>query len=41
MGIAALIVGVDRGFMTRAQAIERLTKIVPFQLHLNLIPACH
>ena len=33
MGIAALIVGVDRGFMTRAQAIERLTKIVGFLEH--------
>jgi hypothetical protein len=30
MGIAALIVGVDRGFITRAQGIERLTKIVGF-----------
>ena len=30
MGIATLIVGVDRGFITRAQGIERLTKIVSF-----------
>ena len=30
MGIGALIVGVDRGFITRAQGIERLTKIVGF-----------
>lgn len=30
MGIATLIVGVDRGFITRAQGIERLTKIVTF-----------
>jgi exo beta-1,2-glucooligosaccharide sophorohydrolase (non-reducing end) len=33
MGIAALIVGVDRGFITRAQGIERLTKIVDFLEH--------
>ena len=33
MGIAALIVGVDRGFITRAQGIERLTKIVTFLEH--------
>jgi exo beta-1,2-glucooligosaccharide sophorohydrolase (non-reducing end) len=30
MGIAALVVGVDRGFITRVQGIERLTKIVGF-----------
>ena len=30
MGIATLIVGVDRGFITRAQGIERLSKIVSF-----------
>lgn len=30
MGIAALIVGVDRGFITRAQGIERVSKIVAF-----------
>ena len=30
MGIATLIVGVDRGFITRAQGMERLTKIVNF-----------
>lgn len=30
MGIAALIVGVDRGFITRAEGIERVTKIVDF-----------
>lgn len=29
-GIAALIVGVDRGFITRAEGIQRLTKIVGF-----------
>jgi hypothetical protein len=29
-GIAALMVGVDRGFITRAQGIERVTKIVTF-----------
>ena len=33
MGIAALIVGVDRGFITRSQGIERLTKIVSFLEH--------
>jgi hypothetical protein len=33
MGIAALIVGVDRGFITRAQGIERLTRIVGFLEH--------
>ena len=33
MGIAALIVGVDRGFITRAQGIERVTKIVDFLEH--------
>ncbi len=33
MGIATLIVGVDRGFITRAQGIERLTKIVNFLEH--------
>jgi hypothetical protein len=30
MGIAALVVGVDRGFITRAQGIERMTKILGF-----------
>ena len=30
MGIATLIVGVHRGFITRAQGVERLTKIVNF-----------
>ncbi|HKR84517.1 MAG TPA: glucoamylase family protein, partial [Terriglobales bacterium] len=30
LGIGALIVGVDRRFITRAQGIERLTKIVGF-----------
>ncbi len=30
LGIGALIVGVDRGFITRAQGVERLTKIVGF-----------
>jgi hypothetical protein len=33
MGIAALVVGVDRGFITRADGIERLTKIVDFLEH--------
>lgn len=33
MGIAALIVGVDRGFITRQQGLERLTKIVSFLEH--------
>ncbi len=33
MGIAALIVGVDRGFITRAQGMERLTRIVNFLEH--------
>ena len=32
-GIAALIVGADRGFITRQQAVERLTKIVGFLEH--------
>src|ERR1700722_12992952 len=33
MGVAALIVGVDRGFITRAQGLERLTRIVGFLEH--------
>lgn len=33
MGIGALIVGVDRGFITRDQGVERLTKIVAFLEH--------
>ena len=33
MGIAALIVGADRGFITRVQAVERLTRIVNFLEH--------
>jgi hypothetical protein len=33
MGIAALIVGAERRFVTRAQALERLTKIVNFLEH--------
>jgi len=33
MGIGALIVGVERGFITRAQGLERLTKIVTFLEH--------
>jgi len=33
MGIATLIVGVDRGFITRAQGIERLSRIVDFLEH--------
>jgi exo beta-1,2-glucooligosaccharide sophorohydrolase (non-reducing end) len=32
-GIMALLVGVDRGFITRPQGIERLTKIVNFLEH--------
>jgi hypothetical protein len=32
-GIAAIVVGVDRGFITRAQAVERLMKIVNFLEH--------
>ena len=30
MGIATMIVGADRGFITRVQAVERLTSIVNF-----------
>ena len=33
VGIAALIVGVDRGFITRGQGIERITKIMDFLEH--------
>jgi len=33
MGIGALIVGVDRGFITRKQGVERLRKIVDFLEH--------
>jgi hypothetical protein len=33
MGIAALVVGVDRGFIARTQGIERLAKIVHFLEH--------
>ncbi len=33
MGIATLIVGVERGFITRVQGIERLTRIVEFLEH--------
>jgi exo beta-1,2-glucooligosaccharide sophorohydrolase (non-reducing end) len=33
MGIAALIVGVDRGFITRAQGLERMAEIVNFLEH--------
>ena len=33
MGIGTLIVGVDRGFITREQGVERLTKIVDFLEH--------
>ena len=32
-GIAALVVGVDRGFIKRQQGVERLTKIVNFLEH--------
>ncbi len=35
LGIAALVVGVDRGFITRAQGIERLTRIVNFLEHAD------
>ena len=35
MGIAALIVGVDRGFISRVQGIDRLTKIVNFLEHAD------
>src|SRR5579864_2875486 len=35
MGIGALIVGVDRKFITREQAVERLTKIVNFLEHAD------
>lgn len=35
MGIAALVVGVDRKFITRDQGIERLTKIVNFLEHAD------
>jgi hypothetical protein len=34
-GIMALIVGADRGFITRTQAVERLTKIVNFLEHAD------
>ena len=34
-GIAALIVGVDRGFITRQQGLDRLTKIVHFLDHAD------
>jgi exo beta-1,2-glucooligosaccharide sophorohydrolase (non-reducing end) len=33
MGIGALIVGVDRGFITRAQGMERMARIVNFLEH--------
>lgn len=33
LGIATLIVGVDRGFITRAQGIERVSRIVDFLEH--------
>ena len=33
MGIMSLIVGVDRKFITRAEGVERLTKIVDFLEH--------
>ncbi len=33
MGVAALIVGVDRGFITRTQGLERMVKIVNFLEH--------
>ncbi len=34
-GIMALVVGVDRGFITRAQGVQRLTKIVGFLEHAD------
>ena len=34
-GIAALTVGVDRGFITREEGVERLTKIVDFLEHAD------
>jgi hypothetical protein len=37
-GIMALIVGVDRGFITREQGLERLTKILDF---LEKVPRYH
>jgi exo beta-1,2-glucooligosaccharide sophorohydrolase (non-reducing end) len=37
-GIMALIVGVDRGFVTREQGLERLTKILDF---LEKVPRYH
>ncbi len=35
MGIATLVVGVERAFITRAQGIERVTKIVNFLEHAD------
>jgi exo beta-1,2-glucooligosaccharide sophorohydrolase (non-reducing end) len=35
LGIGALVVGVDRGFITRTQGIERMTKIVGFLEHAD------
>jgi len=35
MGIGALIVGVDRGFISRKEGLERLTKIVNFLEHAD------
>jgi len=37
-GIMALAVGVDRGFITRAQGVERLTKVLTF---LEKVPRYH
>src|SRR5205823_14698855 len=37
-GIMALIVGVERGFITREQGLDRLTKIVSF---LEKVPRYH
>jgi hypothetical protein len=34
-GIAALVVGVERGFITRQQGVERLTRIVNFLEHAD------
>ena len=35
MGIAALVVGVDRKFITRAQGLDRMTRIVNFLEHAD------
>src|SRR5258708_8519802 len=35
-GVAALVVGVDRGFITREEGVERLTRIAGFTDHAPL-----